>query len=137
MSMEATKSGYTLGRPNGIIQRRIGAVKKLCDGCMLWLSIVTANGDHRYSILRSIEYLCGDSLGLAFDSAPRGTRDPEDNSVGLMGIQYSQKRDNQVDCSDNRCHQREDREGRTFHLFVLARDHENRVLVAGKGLPLV
>ena len=122
MLIENTKSGYTLGRPNGIIQRRIGAVKKLCDGCMLWLSIVTANGD---------------SLGLAFDSAPRGTRDLEDNSVGLMGIQYSQKRDNQVDCLDNRCHQREDREGRTFHLYVSARDHENRVLVAGKGSPLV
>ena len=31
MSIENTKSGYTLGRPNGIIQRRIGAVKKLSD----------------------------------------------------------------------------------------------------------
>ena len=85
---------------------------------MLWLSIVTANRD---------------SLGLAFDSAPWGTRDPEDNSVGLMGIQHSQTMDNQVDCSDNRCHRREDREGRTFHLFVsAAHDHEYKVL-ADKG----
>ena len=52
-------------------------MKKLCNGCMLWLSIVTANRD---------------SLGLALDSALRGTRDPEDNSVGLMVIQYSQMR---------------------------------------------